>query len=217
MDATRPLRDVFTELAGDDDARGSDPGEVLRASGHGDLPDGLVAEAVVSYADTAPIEVAEHLAPFVMANSPVPLAHADADTADIESVGWLETLSTAAVPADIDPGDILDHRDLGWAEAPRSVDGDPSDGTTEDLGFGHGDVGAGTEATETGAPQWQDPATLDDATATSGANGQSGAFEAPGAFDDAPPAEWSVDGDEATPVEDDDRPDDMDLHGLDDA
>ena len=40
--------------------RRADPAEVLRASGHADLPDGLVAEAVVSYADTAPIEVAEH-------------------------------------------------------------------------------------------------------------------------------------------------------------
>src|SRR5690606_37616813 len=67
MDATRPLHDVFADLAG---TGHGEPAEVLRANGHGDLPDGLVAEAVVNYADTAPMEVAQHLAPFVRAHSP---------------------------------------------------------------------------------------------------------------------------------------------------
>ena len=208
MDATRPLRDVFTALTGDGGASGSDPGEVLRVSGHADLPDGLAAEAVVSYADTAPIEVAEHLAPFVMANSPVPIAGGYLDTADLEPPSWLDALATAPVPTDIDPAEGLDHPDLGWAEGSRSFDDSSSDGTTEDLGFGHGDVGAGT-----GTPQWQDPAPLDDTRAAPGENDQSGTFEQPGAFDEAAQAEWSVGGVggvEATPVEDADHLDDLD-------
>lgn len=76
MDAARPLRDVFAELASDESARHayrSDPQGFLRANGHGELPSGLVAEAVVSYADLAPLETAEHLAPVVAAHSAVPL------------------------------------------------------------------------------------------------------------------------------------------------
>jgi hypothetical protein len=92
MDATQPLRDVFAGLAGSGGA--GEPATVLAASGHHDLPDGLMAEAVVNYADTAPVEVAEHLAPFVRAHSAVPGAAADAPS-------WLAAVGTA--PADVDP------------------------------------------------------------------------------------------------------------------
>ncbi|MFC4070433.1 hypothetical protein [Actinoplanes subglobosus] len=73
-----PLRDVFAGLAGN----GGDPGDFLR-----DLPADLVAEAVVSYADTAPLEVAEHLAPFVAARF---------DESDASET-WLDLLASAPV------------------------------------------------------------------------------------------------------------------------
>jgi hypothetical protein len=73
-----PLRDVFAGLAGN----GGDPGDFLR-----DLPADLVAEAVVSYADTAPLEVAEHLAPFVGARF---------DESDAGET-WLDLLASAPV------------------------------------------------------------------------------------------------------------------------
>ena len=96
MAAARPLKDVFAELTGDDAAR---PDAVLAASGHGDLPPDLVAEAVVNYADTAPVEVAEHLAPFVTANSGVP-ALDQAEGAD----DWSALLATApTVETGLDP------------------------------------------------------------------------------------------------------------------
>jgi len=202
MDATRPLRDVFTALAGEDGARAPEPTEVLRANGHADLSDGLVAEAVVSYADTAPIEVAEHLAPFVMANSAVPIAGVDLDTADVEPSSWLDAVANASVSADVDPAAHLDHPDLGWAEAPGSFDSS-ADGTPEDLAFGHGDPG-----TATGAPAWPDPATLDDATDADQAAAAPGAFEPPATFDEAEQPDWSAAGTEA--VEDDDHLDDVD-------
>jgi hypothetical protein len=113
MAAARPLKDLFAELTGDDAAR---PEEALAAAGHGDLPAELVAEAVVSYADTAPFEVAEHLAPFVTANSGVPVDGAD------EPGDWAALLATAPVD---DPGfdPALDGAAAGPAE-PATVDGD---------------------------------------------------------------------------------------------
>ncbi|MEU4694775.1 hypothetical protein [Actinoplanes sp. NPDC023714] len=82
MDAARPLRDEFADPSGE-------PGGLLR-----DLPDDLIAEAVVSYADTAPAEVAEHLAPFVGAHSVVGAHDTAADPPD-----WQDLLAT--VPAGI--------------------------------------------------------------------------------------------------------------------
>ncbi|MFY1632127.1 hypothetical protein ACN27F_02390 [Solwaraspora sp. WMMB335] len=70
MAPARSLHEIFAGLAG---AAGADRdvAAVLRASGHPELPADLLAQAVVSYADTAAAEVAEHLAPFVMAHGPV--------------------------------------------------------------------------------------------------------------------------------------------------
>ncbi|WP_328468304.1 hypothetical protein OHA21_51430 [Actinoplanes sp. NBC_00393] len=97
MEPARPLRDVFADLTGAGNATG-DPADLLRDQGHA-LPDDLVAEAVVSYADTAPAEVAEHLAPYVTAHSVVGAADGTGD-----ETGWLELLATA--PAGAEPGDI---------------------------------------------------------------------------------------------------------------
>ncbi|MBW6439561.1 hypothetical protein KZ829_38130 [Actinoplanes hulinensis] len=97
-----PLRDVFAGLAGP----GSAPGDFLR-----ELPEDLVAEAVVSYADTAPVEVAEHLASFVSAHSTV-----GAETAG--ELGWLELLTTAPVPAEPE----IDETDLDFGTGADSVE-----------------------------------------------------------------------------------------------
>jgi hypothetical protein len=76
MADTRSLRDLFDDLtsrsrdagaASDGSADGVDPAALLRDAGHGDLPPDLVAEALSSYAGTAPLPVAEHLSPFVSA------------------------------------------------------------------------------------------------------------------------------------------------------
>jgi hypothetical protein len=138
MDTTRPLHDVFAGLAGT--GAGAEPADVLRAGGHESLPDALVAEAVVSYADTAPIEVAEHLSTFVRAHSPVP--GADDGT---EAPGWLDALTTAPAAVDAAPAGATDLDGIGPG---GSLDGgadEPvatwaSDGPDDfgDAGFGSG-------------------------------------------------------------------------------
>ncbi|HEY8471013.1 MAG TPA: hypothetical protein VIL37_00020 [Natronosporangium sp.] len=95
MEPARPLRDIFDELARGD--HGADPAETLADGGHGDLPDQLVSEAIVSYADTAPVEVAEHLAPFVKVHSAVPAADEGEPAGESASDG-LELLATAPEP-----------------------------------------------------------------------------------------------------------------------
>ncbi|HEU4347728.1 MAG TPA: hypothetical protein VFR35_08065 [Actinoplanes sp.] len=113
MAAARPLREVFAHLAGDEAARHTDPAHLLRESGHGDLPETLVSEAVISFADTALLEVAEHLAPYGAAHSPVPAAEGDA-APDVDPPGWVEALATAPNLADLggpDPSDALDLSD----------------------------------------------------------------------------------------------------------
>jgi hypothetical protein len=118
MASARPLRDVFADLVG---APSDDPDALLRDQGHPGLPDDLIAEAVVSYADTAPVEVAEHLAPYVTTHSAV---GADPVPDDEPPAGWADLLSTA--PAG-DPAGIDD-----LPAAPEAFD----DGV--DLGFGTG-------------------------------------------------------------------------------
>jgi hypothetical protein len=103
MEPARPLREVFAELAGT--ASTGDPDGLLR-----DLPDDLIAEAVVSYAETAPVEVAEHLAPFVSAHSAV-----GSESASPE--GWLDLLATAPVPVEAD-----DEPDLGFGTGAEADD-----------------------------------------------------------------------------------------------
>ncbi len=130
MSSARPLHEVLDELVGDADtgrAHG-DPEAYLAANGHPDLPADLVAEAVVSYADTAPVEVAEHLAPYVTAHSAVPVE-------DVSSADWFGLLTTApagglAPEPDID--DLATDDDL-W-----SPEGDPGPGL--DFGSGATDV-----------------------------------------------------------------------------
>jgi hypothetical protein len=140
MAAARPLKDVFAELTGDDAAR---PDAVLAASGHGDLPPDLVAEAVVNYADTAPVEVAEHLAPFVTANSGVP-AIDQAEGAD----DWSALLATApTVEGGLDP----DVDAPGTAAGDASAGDAPADDLDVDFGGGAADPGADAPDVDAGS------------------------------------------------------------------
>jgi hypothetical protein len=135
MASARPLRDVFADLAGEH-APATDPAEVLAANGHPGLPDGLVAEAVVNYADTAPIEVAAHLSPYVIANSPVPLGPEAGD----EPMTWLHALTSAPVVTDdpLDAGLDPHHVDTGHSATGQL---DPGHLDPGHLDPGHGDVG----------------------------------------------------------------------------
>jgi hypothetical protein len=128
MASAHPLRDVFSELAATDRAA-TQADAVLEAHGHADLPDGLVAEAVVSYADTAPVEVAEHLAPYVMAHSAV---YPAADLAAGQPGGWLDVLVAAPEPLAADEAP-----DGPTPAQPPALDPDPAD-----LDFGTGDLAA---------------------------------------------------------------------------
>jgi hypothetical protein len=158
MDPARPLRDVFTDLTGDAGAGAAqDPAAVLAASGHPDLPDTLVAEAIVSYADTAPPEVAEHLAPYVMANSAVPAADPTASEPDPSS--WLDLLAGAPDVAEFDLDSSLDDAALAGVAAGDHPTAGPS--TPVDASFGHGEDGGTGHAThdEGGDPTFADFAT----------------------------------------------------------
>lgn len=103
MASVRPLRELLTDLVGDDAARADGPAAYLAAHGHTDLPPDLVAEAVVSFADTAPPEVAERLAPFVA-------AHTDGE----ETVDWFDLLTTAQ--PDLTESDELDADPEPWTD-----------------------------------------------------------------------------------------------------
>src|ERR1700754_721362 len=125
MAPARPLHELLSDLVGDADAARAhgDPEAYLAAHGHADLPPDLVAEAVVSYADTAPVGVAEHLAPYVTTHSAVPAEEPPSDD-------WFGLLTTApAEDLDVDP-DIDDIPD----------DAAPPDHSGPALDFGTGSV-----------------------------------------------------------------------------
>lgn len=150
MAAAHPLRDVFTELTGDEEARrahAADPDGFLAAHGHPDLPSDLVAEAVVSYADTAPPEVAEHLAPYVREHSPVPHeGDLTAEAAAAEPGSWFDLIATAPATDLSDPTD-LPGVDGGFLDDAPPLDDDLTDGPDADFDFGRGAAaGAGVAA-----------------------------------------------------------------------
>jgi hypothetical protein len=122
MDEVRPLRDVFDRLV----AREHGAAGGIGGSGHDDLDATLLADALVGYCDTVPVEVAEHLEHFVTAVT----AHQAPDPA----IG-LDLLATApAVGGDVlltdtDPGDAVITEPAGPADVQPPAD---------DLGFGTG-------------------------------------------------------------------------------
>jgi hypothetical protein len=102
MEAGRSLRELFAELSRPGAA---DPAELLRAAGFGDVPGSLVAEAIVSYAGTAPLEVAEHLAPFAVAHGPLPTPDPAFDTAPPDGLTLLASAPVDDLPDDDPPVD----------------------------------------------------------------------------------------------------------------
>jgi hypothetical protein len=127
MDA-RPLRELLADLAGDAGARaayGADPVGYLAEHGHADLPEPLVSEAVVSYADTAPVAVAEALAPYVAAHGPVPVESA-------EPANWFDLLTSAEPPAaDLDEPAEEPREPADWADPDELDFGAGAGGVTE--------------------------------------------------------------------------------------
>jgi hypothetical protein len=144
MEPVRSLRELFSALSGGHSGAESDPAAMLAAEGHGDLPGHLMAEAIVNYADTAPVEVAEHLSDFVMAHSAVPGVDPGPEHFDGGGADGLALLSSAPDPApvaeDLDgltPGTDATHLVAPEAhlhDAPQDAGHD----TPADLGFGHG-------------------------------------------------------------------------------
>jgi hypothetical protein len=189
MTDARPLRDVFDELAGDPTVTGpaADPADVLARSGHGDLPGPLVAEAIVSYADTAPVEVAAHLAPFVTAHSAVPLAGPGAAELADPAAG-LDLLATAPAGRDGDgagqdgDGAGQDGGSDGGLDAGR----DGGQGAGQDGGQGAGqDAGQdGSLEPDFGAGDRSGPGAPDDPLAVAGSDPFGLDFGGPGPADD---------------------------------
>ncbi|MBA0125021.1 hypothetical protein H0B56_05650 [Haloechinothrix sp. YIM 98757] len=134
MEPVRPLRDVFDELIEADPAE-RDVAALLRESGYSDLPDDVLSEAIVSYAETAPVEVAEHLAPFVTAHA-TPGSGDAAGTRPAPEHG-LDLLASMPAPEQIDDTPATD-------PVPDIAFGTGSDDTgIDDLDFGAGDPASG--------------------------------------------------------------------------
>jgi hypothetical protein len=123
MASVRPLRELLADLVGDAGARAGGPEAYLAEHGHPDLPADLVAQAIVSFADTAPPEVAERLAPFVTAH-----------TAGHEGADWFDLLTSAPAELAADPDEL----DGGTDPWPADFGADPGPG----LDFGAGFDGA---------------------------------------------------------------------------
>lgn len=137
MESGRPLREAFAELLHDDGARdayATDPDGFLGAYGHHDLPGSLVAEAIVSFADASPPEVAEHLAPFVQAHTGIGSAPYDAATDPGQP---LELLASA--PPGLGFADPADAGEFALDGTGLELDGaEPAGESMADLGFGAG-------------------------------------------------------------------------------
>lgn len=118
MDQARPLRDVFDRLVAQE--HGAAGG--LVGSGHDDLDATMLADALVGYSDTVPVEVAEHLEHFVTAVT----THQAPDP----TIG-LDLLTTAPAVAD---DTLADEPPDDLAPADPATDPEPPD----DLGFGTG-------------------------------------------------------------------------------
>lgn len=124
MADVRPLKELLADLVGAAGTHAHDPAEYLADHGH-DLPPELAAEAVVNFADTAPPEVAEHLAPFVTAHTTG--VEPDSD--------WFALLTTAPVEPTEDAAVMDDTPDLD-----DDFDGDGDLDPGMDFGAGAVDV-----------------------------------------------------------------------------
>ena len=142
MEPGRPLREAFAELLNDESARSAyatDPDGFLGAYGHGDLPGSLVAEAIASFADSASPAVAEHLSPYVIAQSGITEPDGSEFADSGPGLDGLDLLASAPVGLELhDPafdGPVLD-------AAPADAAGHPGAAApaedADDLDFGTG-------------------------------------------------------------------------------
>jgi hypothetical protein len=183
----RPLHEVFASLGGEPDA-----GAALAASGH-DLPPDLLTEAVASYADTAPPEVAEHLAPVVLGPDDPGLA--------------LELLSSAP---QVTWDDVPEpEAEVDEVALPEATDAVPDDLPDLDLDL---DFGAGGAVDDLDAPEEPDGADAPEPVAD--ASPVTGEVSLPEPDDDLPHPDLASEGwaDDAWDDDADDAPDD-DLDG----
>lgn len=148
------LRDIVDALIGPHgsgasraDPDGAASRSALDDAGHGELGPELFGEALVHYADTAPFEVADALAPIVVTASAVPL---DRDL-DLDLDRELDPLDTPTehgddgrdpdalddTPAEVDPGDPAVDDAVGPHDATEEVEPAPT-GSVVDDGFGRG-------------------------------------------------------------------------------
>src|SRR3954453_2243732 len=163
MASARPLHEVLGDLVGDGAAAQAhgDPEAYLAANGHPDLPADLVAEAVVSSADPAPVDGAEHLAPYVTTHSAVPADEPPTDdwfglitttpTDDLDTDPDIDDFSDGAAP-DHHAGPELDFGtgSVDDLDAPASDESDESDDDSDEAG----DTSGSPDSSQ--APAWAD-------------------------------------------------------------
>ena len=192
MEPERPLRDVFADLAGHDEA-GQGPADAQSFLADHGLPNDLLVTAIGSYAGTAPAEVAEHLAPFVAAGG-VGTAATGLDAAQglhllasVPAGEWHGEVSLTGEASGPDlthqtdagqahtgdlghSGDLSHFGDLGSADSLDQVDhhetsGHPVNPVDDDgahLGNDHGDAGGFSDGDTSGEPGHPGTVELDD-------------------------------------------------------
>jgi len=131
---------------------GIDPATVLEQHGMGDLPPDALSSALLHFAERAPLDVADALAPVVTRFSPVPFEPDDLPPSPVDDVidqggdvlSVLGEIDLTAPPdldghlGDHDPGDF-DHDDFDdHDEAPDHLGHVDLDGTAVGDGFGDG-------------------------------------------------------------------------------
>lgn len=144
---SRSLHAVLSELLNDDAARqahAADPAGFLENAGHTELSDELVAEAIVSFADTAAPGVAEHLAPFVMAHGPVSHTTETGEASGLTAIDGLALIADAP-PAGADADHDGEGIDVAATPVPSATD--PADLQDPAAALDELDFGTGAEAT----------------------------------------------------------------------
>ncbi|MEM8924554.1 MAG: hypothetical protein AAGD35_13715 [Actinomycetota bacterium] len=154
------IREALEDLMA---GRGVDPAAVLDGYGFGDLPTDSLATALGHFADTAPIEVADALAPIVTRLSEVPFAEGDLPfSAEVDGLlgdgsGLLDALADLELPGlaegSVDPSDfdvdgLTDVTDAADAVGLDADGGSLMGGLAQDIGarFGLGDESPVEEA-----------------------------------------------------------------------
>jgi hypothetical protein len=139
MEPVRPLRDIFAGLAeqpaGPEDAGSSTPDPQSLLAEYHDLPGDLLITAIGSYADTAPAEVAEHLAGFVAEPGADPVDGLNLLTSAPAGV-WEDEVDLSGAPGAEGVEAGLDLDDLGTADDLDLSETGPGHGFEDHFGPG---------------------------------------------------------------------------------